>query len=249
MARRLLRYTFIVGPGFHFEERSMSAAHLSAYRCRHAGYRVACGLASLALPACSFFRAYELDKDPDGGVVIAEAGARDSGFSNSSPSNAEAANDEINPTSPGATSAPSSGGECVAPVPLAQGECPPACTGGCQNEGRLCLIQCASADSCAGARIACPTNRECEITCDNCAGAHIECPGPYACRVGCDGEESCKNIRLDCAAASCELQCQGKQACAGASVRCDDARCPSGCSPLETQADVQSLECLAACAK
>jgi hypothetical protein len=119
---------------------------------------------------------------------------------------------------------------CQPPLVPAGGECPAACSGGC-DEG-TCIIECQS-DACAALPIACPPGWSCRVRCTAagaCLDAAIHCPEGYSCDVECSGLSGCRNARVSCNGGPCSLSCSDDaRVCDAAQLHCNTGACSASC--------------------
>ena len=112
------------------------------------------------------------------------------------------------------------------------GECPVACTGGCDAD-HVCTIECSGAGTCSGARIECPPDYACLVRCvglDACDSGTIRCPDRYPCTVVCDGRDGCGDQSVACGSGTCSVQCGADpEACTGMNVHCGGGPCSASC--------------------
>jgi hypothetical protein len=112
-------------------------------------------------------------------------------------------------------------------------ECPPACTGGCDEN--VCTMVCQGEAVCQDVVLTCPAEYECEILCsgvDACDGVRIDCPADLPCALICEGGmDACGDSTVNCNAGECSVQCSALDGvCSGARMKCGSGACLGDCS-------------------
>jgi hypothetical protein len=133
---------------------------------------------------------------------------------------------------------------CPMDKPPEGGDCPEACSGGC--EGASCLIDCNFFRSCHGEPLVCPEGFDCVVSCggrESCEGASILCPAAHACQVSCSGNMGCQDATIACGGGSCSLACDGNS-CSGATLTCGVGHCQASCADPD---DAPAVDCSPSC--
>jgi hypothetical protein len=130
------------------------------------------------------------------------------------------------------------------------GDCPAACTGGC--EGDVCKIAC-GLNACGNTKIQCPPSMRCRVECSgitSCGNSEVRCPENAPCEVVCSGTSACGGIKVTCpkTGGSCGLGCTGTSSCGMGEIDCGAGACLAQCSGLGATAK-QSCNSACACKK
>jgi hypothetical protein len=102
---------------------------------------------------------------------------------------------------------------CNSFTPTKNRPCPSKCTGGCQDNNTLCVIDCSGI---------------------NCLSATRTCPDGLACFVSCSGSAACTSTVVKCGDGPCEVLCNGSAACTSLTVECGADRCKVQCDNATT---------------
>lgn len=121
---------------------------------------------------------------------------------------------------------------CGVDAAAGPGDCPPECSGGCQNG--TCLIECDDPSECSGDTIICPGDRPCLVVCSSSSACHeasVQCAPLFSCNVQCSGSSACSDLVMTCSEDGiCVMDCQsGASVCAGAHVDCGLDNCTTVC--------------------